>query len=52
MDKIRILLMAVVAMISMTVLAEDEKSIVEREYWFDNDVSTLQTLDAVTSEGL
>ncbi|MBP5356245.1 MAG: hypothetical protein J6Z10_05260 [Prevotella sp.] len=49
MDKIRILLMAVVAMISMTVLAEDEKSIVEREYWFDNDVSTLQTLDAVTT---
>lgn len=41
--------MAVVAMISMTVLAEDEKSIVEREYWFDNDVSTLQTLDAVTT---
>ena len=29
MDKIRILLMAVVAMTSMTVLAEDEKSIVD-----------------------
>ena len=41
--------MAVVAMISMTVLAEDEKSIVEREYWFDNDISTLQTLDENTS---
>ena len=36
--------MAVVAMISMTVLAEDEKSIVEREYWFDNDVANSKTL--------
>lgn len=41
--------MALAAMISMTAMAEDEKSIVEREYWFDNDVSTLQTLDAVTT---
>ena len=49
MDKIRILLMAVAAMISLTAMAEDEKSIVEREYWFDNDVSTLQTLDAATT---
>ena len=49
MGKIRILMMALAAMISMTAVAEDEKSIAEREYWFDNDVSTLQTLDAATT---
>ena len=41
--------MAVAAMISLTAMAEDEKIIVEREYWFNNDVSTLQTLDAATT---
>jgi hypothetical protein len=49
MGKIRIFLIAVAAMTGMMVMAQDEKSIVEREYWFDNNVSTLQTLDATTN---
>ena len=42
-------MMTVAALICLAVMAEDNKSIVQREYWFDNDISTLQTLDENTS---
>ena len=49
MNIIRTLLTTVAAMICIAVLAEDNKSIAQREYWFDNDISTLQTLDENTT---
>ena len=42
-------MMTVAAMFCIAVMAEDNKSIVQREYWFDNDISTLQTLGENTT---
>lgn len=42
-------MMTVAAMIFIAVMAEDNKHIAQREYWFDNDISTLQTLDENTT---
>ena len=49
MSRIRIIMMTVAAMICVAVMAEDNKSIVQREYWFDNDIRTRQTLSENTT---
>ena len=49
-------MMTVAAMFCIAVMAEDEKNIAQREYWFDNDISTRTTLSenatVVSIEGL
>ena len=42
-------MMTVAAMFCVAVMAEDNKSIAQREYWFDNDISTRQTLSENTT---
>ena len=49
MNIIRTFLTTVAALICLAVMAEDNKSIVQREYWFDNDISTRQTLSENTT---
>ena len=56
MNIIRTFLTTVAAMFCIAVMAEDEKNIAQREYWFDNDISTRTTLSenatVVSIEGL
>lgn len=49
MNIIRTFLTTVAAMFCIAVMAEDNKSIAQREYWFDNDISTRQTLSENTT---